>query len=67
MDGCVRTSVVYVRLRAYAGRGYACDDETRRVGAGRDRLVVQARLGVGSGVVVEGFFFKFIVMYMYMC
>lgn len=50
----------HVRLRAYAGHGYACDDETRGVGAGRDRLFVQgrpqARVGVfGSGVAFEGF------------
>jgi hypothetical protein len=32
-DRCVRPPPVRARLRAYAGCGYACDDETRREGA----------------------------------
>ena len=65
MGACVRPYCTCA-LRAYAGHGYACDDETRRVGAGRDRLVVQAGLGFGSGVVVviEGFLF---LIYCYVC
>jgi hypothetical protein len=51
---CVRC----VRGRAYAGRGYACDDETRRGGrAPRDRLVVQglrARSLLGGKSFLEG-------------
>lgn len=54
MSGCACVACA----RAYAGRGYACDDETRRGGrAPRDRLVVQglrARSLLGGKSFLEG-------------